>query len=350
MTVHVASNPISGDGGLAVLEPDGVRVVAAAAGLGALVPHPALPLLYGLARPRADVEEVRVWDVSAPSAPRLLRTAVLDRGTEACAAAVVGDVLVVAHYDSGHVTAVDLDRHGLPTEQRSARLSGHGPDPERQEGSHPHHVLVRGATVVVTDLGADRLWTLDPQTLEVLGAVSLPPGTGPRHAAVLPGGDLVVSGELDETVTRVAPRGPLPALASTRRTAASRNYPSDIAVHPSGVVVVANRGADSLATFAPSTSSPAAPEGLEARDEVDAGGAWPLNLELVGDDLYATDRDADLLVAFRLDPGTGRLTPTGRWSVPRPTWVTAGPPAVGTGGQIDVVAALRNTPDIRPQH
>lgn len=68
------------------------------------------------------------------------------------------------------------------------QLRGTGPDPDRQESSHPHHVVsIPGRTeLLIPDLGADRTWRVvrDPATgeLTVQGEVVYAPGSGPRHA------------------------------------------------------------------------------------------------------------------------------------------------------------------------
>lgn len=67
------------------------------------------------------------------------------------------------------------------------QLNGSGPNPDRQESSHPHQVVaIPGRNeILVPDLGADRTWRLayDDRggVLSVQGSVTYPPGSGPRH-------------------------------------------------------------------------------------------------------------------------------------------------------------------------
>ena len=67
------------------------------------------------------------------------------------------------------------------------QLNGSGPNAARQQSSHPHQVvaLPGRAEMLIPDLGADRAWRVmydDRQgTLSVLGEVTYPPGSGPRH-------------------------------------------------------------------------------------------------------------------------------------------------------------------------
>lgn len=56
------------------------------------------------------------------------------------------------------------------------------PNPDRQEAAHAHHALEHDGRVFVCDLGSDKVWILRDGEIE--DAVSLPEGSGPRHAVV----------------------------------------------------------------------------------------------------------------------------------------------------------------------
>lgn len=56
------------------------------------------------------------------------------------------------------------------------------PNPSRQDASHAHHALEYDGRVFVCDLGSDKVWILTDG--EITDAVSLTPGSGPRHALV----------------------------------------------------------------------------------------------------------------------------------------------------------------------
>lgn len=67
-------------------------------------------------------------------------------------------------------------------------FKGVGPDPERQESSHPHHVIFHPdrEELLVPDLGGDKTWRLakdEGGKWEVKGHVEYKPGSGPRHIA-----------------------------------------------------------------------------------------------------------------------------------------------------------------------
>jgi len=68
-------------------------------------------------------------------------------------------------------------------------FSGTGPVTSRQEGSHPHQVLIHRNEVIVPDLGADKLWRLHREGSEwtIKDKIDAPAGGGPRHSLVLDG-------------------------------------------------------------------------------------------------------------------------------------------------------------------
>ncbi len=95
------------------------------------------------------------------------------------------------------------DDGGLTPPLSTIAHSGAGPNAERQERSHAHSVneTVDGGIVIVADLGIDRLVTYrlsEAGELEPLSEFAMPPGAGPRHVALHPGGRfLFVMNELD---------------------------------------------------------------------------------------------------------------------------------------------------------
>src|SRR5690606_13449862 len=79
----------------------------------------------------------------------------------------------------------------------SASQQGRGVDPERQERSHAHCVLQLPSddTVLVTDLGLDRIFSYGLHAAGALtrrGETPLPAGSGPRHLALHPTAPLLL--------------------------------------------------------------------------------------------------------------------------------------------------------------
>lgn len=272
------------------------------------------PYLYGLS------DRVSVW--------RLDGTRVASwayDGVEGCHLAAGADAVFVAGYGSGTV-----HRFGFDGAVASVRLRRSGPDAERQEAAHPHHVLVEGDTVLVTDLGGDALVTLDAVTLHERSRVALPAGSGPRHSLRLDSRTIAVTGELDASVMLVrdgVARGvrvrnvgwdesPPESAAEDPRDSAdlfgrsevapravrhfTRDYPSDLVLHR-GELVVAVRGSGRLARFDPVT--------LASRGGDDSGGPWPQALAVENELLYCANRDSDTVTV-----SDGRVL-----RIPRPT-------------------------------
>lgn len=140
----------------------------------------------------------------------------------------------------------------------SAGHSGHGPDKSRQSRPHCHSVMVSpdNKFLVAADLGTDSLYfyRLEKGALSLEQQLKLPAGTGPRHSVFHPSRPhLYVTGELNSSLVTVALNDPARVIASVDATALDtedRNYPSGIAITPDGhYVLVANRGADTIAVF-----------------------------------------------------------------------------------------------------
>ncbi len=118
------------------------------------------------------------------------------------------DSLVVTNYTGGSLAVVPVaDDGSLPSAEPTQvfALTGSGPDPDRQEAPHAHQSLLSpdARWLLVNDLGSDTIWrfAVDPASRSLIpddAAATLPPGTGPRHAAFSADGTvLAVLGELD---------------------------------------------------------------------------------------------------------------------------------------------------------
>jgi 6-phosphogluconolactonase len=162
--------------------------------------------------------------------------------------------------------------------------------------------------VLIADLGSDRVWRsrLDPVAgrLTMLPpAVVAEPGTGPRHLRLSPDGALMLVGELDGSLSWYRPSTDGTLAAAGRvptSTKDGENFPSEIVVRPDGrFVYVANRGPDSITTFAW--------DGAEASlvAETPTGGHWPRHMILLGDHLYVANQLSHNVTTFRIEAETG---------------------------------------------
>ncbi|WP_432564891.1 beta-propeller fold lactonase family protein [Kineococcus sp. SYSU DK003] len=221
-------------------------------------------------------------------------------GSSPCHLSLAPGLLLVANYGGG-VGVLDLRDGAVARLRQTLHGNGSGPDSERQEASHPHSTRVLGEQVAVFDLGTDEIrvhaLTGEGLSADPVQTVHLPPGTGPRHAAVADG-RLFVAGELDASVTSLAVRdGRLgdpvtaPALAVG---VPERVYPSEICPAPWGLVV-ANRRAEVL-TLHEVVDGMARP----VRD-VHLGAVNPRHVVAIGRHLYVAAQDSDRIVHLALD-------------------------------------------------
>ena len=246
-----------------------------------------------------------------------------------CALAIdpSGRFVVTAHYATAELTVhpIGFDR-ALEPLAWTREHDGSGPVIGRQDSAHLHHVNfdpVRG-TAVVTDLGADRLYEYafgpDGQP-DLVDEVVAPSGSGPRHSVFHPDGSLLVSDELSSTLSRYR-RDPdtgrlgCTDTVDTREVAdGSDNFPSELVLAPNAdVAYVANRGRDTIAVIDLTGPRPSLVQ------EQPCGGAFPLHLAVVGEQLLCANLESDTIVALPID--AGRLGEARHVaSVPGPVWI-----------------------------
>jgi 6-phosphogluconolactonase len=238
-----------------------------------------------------------------------------------------GKYVLVANYTGGSVATFPLFEDGRLGEASAVvQHSGHGKNPERQEGPHAHSIDLSpdNRFALVDDLGLDELLvyrfdnakgSLTPSDPRF---AKLDPGAGPRHFAFHPNGKFAyVISEMQGSVTVFAYDPASGALHSLQTistlpkdfTGAIEN--AEIEVHPSGKFLYAsNRGHDSIAVFAIDANKGT----LTLVDYVPTGGKTPRSFEIdpTGSLLFAANQDSNTIVVFRIDAQTGRLTPSGK--------------------------------------
>lgn len=232
-----------------------------------------------------------------------------------------GAFVCVTSYAGGTVAILPIRNEGGLDEPSCVRkLTGSGPNPERQEAPHPHsaYVSADGRTLLVPDLGADlvRLFEIDRDALRIEEAegIRMPPGSGPRHMAFHPSGrHAYVVNELDGTVSLLELRGngaagevfetvPLLGQPAQRETAGAH-----LELDASGRYLYASaRDNSRLLVFA--VKQPR--NRLSLVQEVGSGGVRPRNFALApgGRFLLAANHDTDNIALFRVDPDAGTLT------------------------------------------
>lgn len=259
-------------------------------------------------------------------------------GTGPCHATIdrAGRYVLATSYHAGNVSVFPVRPDG-GLAPASDLIQHHGSSVHpRQNVPHAHSVNFDRAErfALVCDLGLDRVlvYRFDHEKGKLIAnepaGVSSAPGAGPRHLAFHPSGRYVfVINEINSTLDsfRYAPeQGTLQAMETVSTLPpgfTGESTAADVHVHPNGRFIYgSNRGHDSLVIY----EFDEATERLRYVGHQSTEGRTPRNftLDRSGTLLLAANQDTDTIVAFAVDPSTGRLTPTGAVAAtPSPTCV-----------------------------
>jgi len=234
-----------------------------------------------------------------------------------------GKFVLVANYTGGSVAVFPVLPDGrLGKASAFVQHTGHGTNPERQEGPHAHSIDLStdNRFAFVDDLGLDELLVYRFDAEKGMLTPNDPPfakldaGAGPRHFALRADGKFAyVVSEMQSSVTVFSYDAGafrrLQTLSTLPKDFSARNEDAEIEVHPSGKFLYAsNRGHDSIAVF----SIDQAKGTLTLVEHVPAGGKEPRHFEIdpAGKRLFVENQKSDDIVVFRIDEKTGRLTKT----------------------------------------
>jgi len=229
-----------------------------------------------------------------------------------------GRNVLVANYGGGNVAVLPIGEDGRLKPASSIRAhEGSGPTKGRQETPHAHGIYLDAAErfALSPDLGADRVFVYRfdaaKGTLEPQGAGALEPGSGPRHVAFHPSGKyLYAINELLSTVTAFTYDAEKGALAAVQTVSAlpagfsGTSWTAEVAVSSDGRFVYgSNRGDDSLAVFRVEAGTGR----LTPAGHVPVGGKNPrhFTLDPTGRFSLAGHQGSGTIAVLRLDPKTG---------------------------------------------
>jgi len=252
---------------------------------------------------------------------------VASKGADPCYIIVdkTGKYVLVANYTGGSVAVFPVAEDGRLGEASAfVQHTGHGTNPERQEGPHAHSIDLSADNrfAIVDDLGLDEtiVYRFDKGTLIPNGPQfgNADPGAGPRHFAFHPNGKFAyVVNEMGTSVSVFAFDGnagvlrPQQTISTIPKGFAEHNDDAEIEVHPSGKFLYAsNRGHDSIAVFAIDSNKGS----LSFVEYASTKGKTPRSFEIdpTGSLLFAENEKSNNIVVFRIDQQTGRLTATGK--------------------------------------
>jgi 6-phosphogluconolactonase len=249
-----------------------------------------------------------------------------------------GHWLITANYSGGSITVLPIGSGGrLGDATEFIQHKGSGPNRDRQTSPHPHWVgfIPKSNLVLVADLGIDEIaiYNFDAKkgtlTVGPTAFMTIPPGSGPRHAVMHPSGKfLYVNTELTSFITeyffeaemkRFTAVNTVPTLPEGFK---GENTGAEIALHPNGKFLYAsNRGDDSIAVFSISDMKRGT---LKLEQHIPSGGKMPRQFEIdpTGHWLIAGNQASDNLAIFSIDVSTGKLTASGTVTgVVKPTCV-----------------------------
>lgn len=300
--------------------------------------------LYSVCRLDVGEDEpnggVAAFSIDRSSGSLTMLNSVSSRGAGAVhvSADGTGHCLAVANYRGGNLAIVPIDSRGALSEASDfVQFAGSSIDPDRQQGSFAHSVIISDDSrhIFVQDLGTDKImqFHLDPAYGKIKPTdppfVATELGAGPRHLKIHKNHKWAyVINELDNTLVLYdydQGKGTLAqrqVISTLPEDFEGTSYCADIHIHPSGRLLYgSNRGHDSIVVFDINETDGS----LSLAQLQPCGGDHPRNFALTPDAslLLCANMNSDNVVAYRIDPETGQVTPTGReTAVPKPVCVT----------------------------
>ncbi|GAB4092471.1 lactonase family protein [Flaviaesturariibacter terrae] len=211
------------------------------------------------------------------------------------------------------------------------RLTGSGPNRERQASPHVHSTVLSPGEdyLLAADLGTDQVitYSFSPKKhrLSETGHVAqLPPGSGPRHLEFHRNGKWVyviqeLRGAISACTFEKGKLTPFQDISLMPEGASAPPHSADIHLSPDGKFLYASNRAPTnhIAIF----RIDAATGILERIGTQSTGGAVPRNFTLdpTGSFLLVANQDSDRINIFKIDKATGLLSDTGKSiAVPAP--------------------------------
>ena len=241
--------------------------------------------------------------------------------------------LAVANYMGGDIVVFRLNDTGKPAGAPNIKQNhGTGPNADRQEGPHAHWVQFAPdqKAIYSVDLGTDQLlgYSFDPASGAVgdsFTAFQAPPGSGPRHLAFHPNGEIAyLVSELSNQIFVLRRHGDgsygsAQTVSSLPVDFEGNSAAAHISLNRAGdVLYVSNRGHNSISVFS------IGPGGaLTLVQSSPTLGDWPRFFCLLEDQkrLLVAHQRGGTVVVFKINDD-GTLAPTGQSvEIPQPVFI-----------------------------
>jgi 6-phosphogluconolactonase len=276
----------------------------------------------------AKAGAVSAFAIDGATGKLKLLNEVSSRGADPCYITTdkTGKFVLIANYSGGSVAVFPVKADGSLGEASSfVQHTGHGTDPQRQEGPHAHSIDVSpdNKFVMVDDLGLDELLVYKFDARKGTLTPNDPPfakieaASGPRHFALRPDGKFAyVVSEMKGTVTVLsndASTGtlhPVQTISTLPKNFTGAIEDAEIHVHGSGKFLYASNrgGGNSIAVYAIDPAKGT----LTLLEITPTQGKTPRSFEIdpTGTWLLAENQESNNIVVFRINPD-GKLTATG---------------------------------------
>jgi 6-phosphogluconolactonase len=230
------------------------------------------------------------------------------------------DIVVVANYGSGNITAIPTNGKGKQTGKPSIHIhTGNGPNTDRQQEPHAHCAKVDpdGKYIYSCDLGTDEIYVylIEKDSLKVYKKLKVEPGSGPRHIAFNSRMETMsVINELKGSIStfRKETDGCYSEYLNTVNALPEdfngNNKSADIHYSQDGQFLYAsNRGPDNIAVFNTESIKPEIVEWENSNIKTPRN----FTIDPSGKYLLVANQDDNSIVVFKINQKTGKLKFTG---------------------------------------
>lgn len=233
--------------------------------------------------------------------------------------------IYISNYSSGSLTKYKLTTgEGILDFDSIIQYEGKGVHPLRQQLPHVHFSEIKNDNLYVINFGLDKLYIYSKLYKNVDWAhqvIEFPKGVGPRHLVFHPFYNeqlIYVCCELSSEVIVLKREGEKYKIIQRKKTVvkntAGKSFCSSIKIYKQ-FLFVANRGDNSISMFRIDRDG-----FLYILDNINSGGDWPRDFEIVENNLVVANQYSNNISAFHINTEKEKLIKTDlSYSLPQPS-------------------------------